>query len=99
MQSYFCEMIKDESVQRQSLSVRYRSKSTWWFESIVMSIVCLRSCIRNHRVHTSLQYADSYFYFREVRRTIRRSCGTLRANSLAPHSLNVRHKEIVNGRY
>jgi len=87
MQSYFCEMIIDESVQRQSLSVRYRSKNTWWFESIVMSIVCLRSFIRNHRVHTSLQYTDSYFYFREVRRTIIRSFGRkLRCASFAPHS-------------
>jgi len=78
MQPYFCEIIIDESVQRQSLSVRYRSKSTWWFESIVMSIVCLRSCIRNHRVHTSLQYTDSHFYFREARRTISRLCVTPR---------------------
>ena len=49
MQPYFCEMIIDESVQRQSLSVRYRSKNTWWFESIVMSIVCLRSFGRSLR--------------------------------------------------
>ena len=73
MQSYFCEIIIDESVQRQSLSVRYRSKSTWWFENIVMSIACLRSFIRNHRVHTSLQYTDNDSYLREARVTISRS--------------------------
>ena len=78
MQPYFCEIIIDKSVQRQSLSIRYRSKSTWWFESIVMSIVCLRSFIRNHRVHTSLQYTDRHCYLREARVTITRLCVTLR---------------------
>ena len=91
MQPYFCEIIIDKSVQRQSLSIRYRSKSTWWFESIVMSIVCLRSFIRNHRVHTSLQYTDRHCYLREARVTISRSFGRkLRCASFAPHSLNVK---------
>ncbi len=73
MQAYFCEIIIDESVLRQSLSIRYRSKYTWWLESIVISIACLRSSIRNHWVHTSLQYTITTCYIytlRKVRITI-----------------------------
>ena len=56
MRTYFCERIIDESAQRRSLSIRYRSKCTRWFEIIVMSIKCLRSNIRNHLAHTFFKY-------------------------------------------
>ena len=52
MHAHFCESIIDESLLRQSLSIRYRSKRTGWLESIVINIVCLGSSIRNHPVHT-----------------------------------------------
>jgi len=68
MQTYLCEIIIDESMRRQSLSIRYQSKYTWWIESIVMSIECLKSTIRIHWVHTSLQYTITYQKIDTLRR-------------------------------